>query len=355
MINVTQLKNSLTPNDIISILSSLGAECRKQSDTELIFDSICHHREDAPNHKPKLYYYIGTNLLLCYSCSWQGDIIALVQHIKDCNFVDALNFICDILHIDSEVYEKRQLTVYNWQKDLKRYIKRHTDYDDLRVYDENILSFFDKKYHDSWIDEGISIESMEKYEIGWYPWHNSIVIPCRDDHFNLIGCRERFIRPEDCEGGKYRPLQMLSGEIYKFPTHSTFFGIYQNQDAIKNTKTVWLLEGEKSCIKFDSWFGDNNVALAMYGTNLGTYRRDYLVGLGVNEAVIMIDSDFHQYGDAEYEDFETNVFKIANQLKNFMTVSVCYNNQGYEGYKFAPCDFTREQFDVMYKRREFIE
>ncbi|MBQ0089342.1 MAG: hypothetical protein KBT27_08415, partial [Prevotellaceae bacterium] len=89
--------------------------------------------------------------------------------------------------------------------------------------------------------------------------------------------------------------------------------------------------------------------------NLGTYRRDYLVDLGVNEAVIMIDSDFHKVGDEEYNKFEQNVFKIASQLKNFMKVSVCYNNQDYEGYKFAPCDFTREQFDIMYKEREVVE
>lgn len=351
MINVKQLKENLTINDIISLMSELDADYNSINDNEIHFKSICHK-----SNSYKLYYYIESQNFYCHRCAEQWDIFSLVQHIKKCNFVDALNFICDVLHIDSGTLMSCQQNVYNWQKDLGRYLKgRHYDYDDLRVYDDKILSFFDKKYHESWISEGISIESMKKYEIGWYERHNSIIIPCRDDNFNLIGCRERFIRPEDCESGKYRPLQMLDGTIYKFPTHSTFFGIYQNQEAIKRTKTVWLVEGEKSVIKFDSWFGDDNIALAMYGTNLGAYRRDYLVNLGVNEVVIMIDSDFHQYGDEEYNKFEQNVFKIAGQLKGFTKVSVCYNSQGYDGYKFAPCDFTKEQFDIMYNEREFVE
>ncbi|MBQ0090788.1 MAG: hypothetical protein KBT27_15790, partial [Prevotellaceae bacterium] len=194
MINIKQLKDSLTINDIISLMSELDADYNSINDSEIHFKSICHE-----SNSYKLYYYVESQNFYCHRCAEQWDIFSLIQHVKDCNFIDALNFVCDILHIDSGTYQQRQLNTYNWQRDLGRYLKgKYCDYDDLKVYDDKFLSFFDKKYHKSWLDEGISIKSMEKYEIGWYQRHNSIIIPCRDDNFNLIGCRERFIRPEDC-------------------------------------------------------------------------------------------------------------------------------------------------------------
>lgn len=354
MINVTQLKNSLTPNDIISILSSLGAECRKESDTELIFDSICHHREDAPNHKPKLYYYIDTNLLLCYSCSWQGDIIALVQHIKDCNFVDALNFICDILHIDSEVYEKRQLTAYNWQKDLKRYIKRHTDYDDLRVYDENILSFFDKKYHDSWISFGLSVKTLEAFDIRWYERTQSIIIPVYDNHRNLVGIRSRNILPDS--EVKYIPTSLLDGTTYKFPTNMIMYGSWMNEDAIRRQRVCYLAEAEKSVLRLAEWLGvDNNPSLAMFGSTLSKYNRDYIVSLGVNEVILVADRDFEEYDTEEYYQWEEKMCALADKFKGFCKVSIMYDKDLKLGYKDNVCDGSKEYFDEMYERREFFE
>jgi len=148
---------------------------------------------------------------------------------------------------------------------------------------------------------------------------------------------------------------LLNGKYFNFPTNAVFYGINQNIEAIKRKKTVWLVEGEKSVLKFNTWFGKNNLSLAMYGSNFSKQRREYLLKLGVKSVIIMIDSDFEQYGDKNYQLFEKKVFKIVDMLKGFFEISVCYNNQGYDGYKFAPCDFSKEQFKILYKNREIIK
>lgn len=357
MINIQKLKSEMSSYDVIEILCQLGAELKRETSSELIFTSICHHGEDAINHKPKLYYYKDNYSFYCFSCTWSGDIIALVQLVNNYNFAEAVKYICDILHINSGYLALNvNLNVYDWKKDFLRYSqKNYKDDIELTVYDDNILNFFEKKYPLSWIECGISIETMNKYEIKYYALHNSIVIPCRDEGGNLIGIRERFLNDEDCYNGKYKPLSMLNGKIFKFPTNQMFYGIYQNIEAIKRYKIVWLVEGEKSVNIADTWYGNDNVAVAMYGVNLGDNRKNFLLNLGIEEAVIMIDSDFHNNNNDELKIFWHRVKKIADSLKGFIKVSVCYNNQNYDGYKFSPFDFTKEQFEALYEMREYIE
>lgn len=357
MINVNKLKSSLTPTQIIDILLSLGADCKKESDKELVFSSIC-CKENANERSPKLYYYISTQNFVCYRCNFSGDVIALVREIKHLPFIDALCWICDTIGVDPDVFGRKSIKqIDDWQHRLKKYLTRQSSDVELQVYDDKILNFFPKEYHQSWIDDGISIETMQKYEIAYYPYHNSIVIPCRDESDNLIGIRERFLRPEDCERGKYRPLLMLDDKYhFKFPTNKVFYGIGNNMEAIKRRQVVWLCEGEKSVLKADTFYGDDSVALALYGSNLGKYRRDYLVSLGVKEVVICLDSDFHEIGDnEEYNLFEKKVFKMAQQLKGFFKISVCYNNAGLDGYKCSPFDWDKETFEMLYDNREVIE
>lgn len=356
MINVKKLKQSLTVIQVKDILMSLGADCVKENEKEIIFGSIC--CEKHPNeHKAKLYYYIEKGNFFCYKCSFSGDILALIQEVRQCNFLDALGWLCDELHIDSEIFErKKNKDVVDWHSIQKFLPKCNNNVVDLQVYNDEILKFFPQIYHQSWIDEGITIDTMRKYEIAYYPLHNSIVIPCRDESGNLIGIRERFLRPEDCENGKYKPLTMLDYKNYhfNFPTNQVFYGIEHNINAIKRKKTVFLLEGEKSVLKFDSWYGDNSIALAMYGSNLGKHRIRYLSSLGVSDVIIMIDSDFHTIGDEEYKQFEKKIFNMSKPLQGFFNVSVCYNNIGLNGYKFAPCDWDKETFEKLYKHRESI-
>lgn len=357
MINIQKLKSEMSSYNIIEILCQLGAELKKETSNELIFTSICHHGEDAINHKPKLYYYKDTYSFYCFSCTWSGDIIALVQLINNYTFSEAVKYICDLLHINSGYLGLNiNPKVYDWKKDFLRYTQKNYKSDiDLTVYNEGILNFFEEKYPLPWIEEGISIDTMRKYEIKYYSLHNSVVIPCRDEGGNLIGIRERFLNEEDCYGGKYKPLSLLNGKTFKFPTNQMFYGIYQNIEAIKKHKKVWLVEGEKSVLKADTWYGNNSIALAMYGVNLGDNRRDFLLSLGIEEAVIMIDSDFQNINDDEFLVFWNRVKKIADSLKGFIQVSVCYNNQNYNGYKFAPFDFDKEEFETLYEMRKYIE
>lgn len=95
--------------------------------------------------------------------------------------------------------------------------------------------------------------------------------------------------------------------------------------------------------------------MALYGSQLGLYRRNQLVKMGVNKVILALDSDFHNIGDKEYEAFEKKIFSLGKLFKGYAKVSVIYNNIGLENaYKCSPFDFTLNEYKTLYDNQEVL-
>lgn len=360
MINIKQLKQNLKTEDIISIVESLGGTLKKQADDELIFTSIC-CKADADNHKPKLYYYPNSTKKYdglsfhCYKCSETFDIISLVQHQKDCSFMNAVNYICDTIGISSGTYEHEvNPNSYNWQRDLRTYITKEQEEVELTVYDESVLNFFDKAYHQDWLDFGISEKVLDFYGIKYYNYRQQVVIPVFDEGKNLVGIRARNMNPNS--DAKYIPVSLLNGESFKFPVSYIMYGIWCNEEAIRKKRILYLVEAEKSVLKLATWFGiSNNPSLAMYGSNLSDYNRDYLISLGIEEVIIIPDRDFKEIGDDNYNKWVGKIEKQIKMFSAFCRVSVAWDKEMMLEYKDNICDGSKEYFDKMIEERDIID
>lgn len=115
--------------------------------------------------------------------------------------------------------------VYNWRSKFGKYLKARNVNEpvELKVYDDSILEYFEPLYHQEWIDEHISIQTMIKYEIRWYPYQNCIIIPIRNSEGDMVGIRGRWLNPDDKI--KYKPVKMLNGTEYKFNQSSFIWNI----------------------------------------------------------------------------------------------------------------------------------
>lgn len=348
MIDITQLKSRLTPDDIIAIMDSLDTPLYRADEQNCVFYSSCHHPNDPLGHKPRLWYYIESRSFYCWVCHFSGDIIAIVQHLRHCNFNQAIAHICNLLHIEAVEY-KQDDSFDNWQV-MRRWLPNadieHTE--PLPKYDKRVLSLFDHLYPQDWVEYGISKDTLDKFGIGWYGRLGAISIPVMFDN-ELVGIRGRFTRKQDTAKGKYKPLTTLDGTTYKFPTGSCFYGYDQNKAAIQRSKTVMLFESEKSVLKAPTYGIDNS--LAVFGSNVSKRQIELLVNLGVNDVILAFDSDYQRVGDDEFKYFVAKMKKIIVKLKPYFSVSLIYNNQGYDGYKFSPVDFTRAQFDRLYESK----
>ena len=367
-----QVIDSLTLKDYEDLIIKTGGIIKQKNNTNWILMTYCHNK-DPLQGSPKLEFYLSTKTFYCFSgCQQSYNIVTLLQQRfkilgEEKNRVEVLKYIIDTCGLDIDLknveIKEKSNDICDWQSVLSKYTRYKNSYNELKPYNKSILNGFPKLYHQDWLDYGITMETMEKYNIRYYPYRNQILIPCFREDGSLIGIRVRNMDEIVLKEGtpKYFPLYLLDGTSFEFPTNNYFYGENYNLEEIKRTGVVWLVESEKSVLKMDSWFGEHNVSLAMYGSNLGKKRFDKLISLGLNEVVIILDSDFHSIYDEnnelteEYIKFEDKVLKMAKPFKPYVNkITCCFNNQGYEGYKFSACDFTKEQFDILYKNREVV-
>ena len=360
------LYEQMTEDDYYIVMRRLGVNHRGNR-----FQSCCHHSN--PNDGGyNLAFNPNSKSFMCFSqCSCSYSLLSLVKKHKElvdgkCSTWSAMKFICDQVNIPfnfKEEVKQVNTNIYKWQNSLLKYTKNKNKNIELRVYNKKILNYFPKIYHTDWIDYGISEEVLDKYNIGWYNYKQQITIPCYRQNGDLIGIRVRNMNPEiDI---KYIPLQLLDGTEFNFPTNEVFYGENFNWTNVQRTKSVILVESEKTVMKYESWYGaKNNICLGLYGSVLSNAKLKKLLSWNCETFYICLDSDFEsiEYSNNDekitsYEKFEKKVMNIYNKLKPYAkSVYVIYNNLGFENcYKYSITDYTREQFEKIWNNKEKIE
>lgn len=358
-VDAKKLKSKLKIDDYKKIMKELDIPAFSENNNCIVYWSG-EKNKNALNGSPKLYFYKSTGMYVGYTSGCTMDIIGLCQRRltllgQPASFIDALNFILNSTGIDGEVCQRlTKKTSYDWEEDLGKYIRHKRNDSTLPVYDKLILNQLCHSYPQSWIDEGISIDSMEKYGIGLYERTNAITIPCMDKEGNLIGIRTRNQRPDLIEQAKYIPLTLLDGTCYKFNTNSALYGLNYNWAEIERTKTVWLGESEKFCLKLDTWYKEKNVALGMFGKNLGIGRRNELLKLGVNKVIYVPDNDCKNGTQEEYKKWEEEIFRFAKLFDGYAKFEVVYDNLDLLNPKDNATDKDYDTWLKLYENREII-
>lgn len=359
-INAKRLKSALTLSDYEKIEKALGLREFSKTSNQVVFYNADKYK-DPTKQTPKLYRYNDTKVYISYTKACSYDIIGLVQAVKitqgeECSFLNAIDYILSVTGLDPSAYQRlTSKKVYNWEDELGKYVKIKRGESALKTYDREILEELPKFYPQEWIEEGIGVDTMEKYGIAYYPRLQATTIPCFDVKGDLIGIRCRHWLPEEIDNGKYRPLQLLDPKkIYSFPTNNVFYGENYNRPEIERTGHVILVEGEKSVLKADTWWHEKSNVLALYGSNIGLKRVRELVRMGVNHVTLALDSDFHEVGDEDYQEFEKKIIKLGEMFRGYADVDVVYNNIGLDWYKCSPFDGDEEVFKKMWEKREII-
>ena len=243
-INLQELRENLTEQHIINILTSLGAETYEDRGNEIIFPTICHNPRDQ-EASMKLYYYKNSFMFHCYTeCSENFDIFDLIKKVKlvnheEYNFYEVVYSIADLAayNIFSETTNEKYIS--------NRDTYRNTQEIVLKEYDKTVLEIFKPYCTAEWTREGITEKSIKKFNISYYSYKNKIVIPHYDIDGRLIGIRGRTLEPEEEQlYGKYMPLK-VENILYKHPLSFNLYGIYENKEDIKTYGKAIIFEGER--------------------------------------------------------------------------------------------------------------
>jgi hypothetical protein len=358
--NFKELRQELTDEMIKDILSQFNVEPVEEDSDKIIFPTCCHNLEGG---SPKLYYFKNTKLFRCFTeCSDTFDIFTLLRKMYELRGQTiSLRQAVSLCDLDATSISPQDQNVLRALDDIKYMQELNNTYipdvDNLNLttYDKNILKKYSFDYLGfmPWVEEGITIESLQKFNIKYDNYNDAIIIPNFDYNGELIGLRARFFREEDMLKGKYRPVY-VNGTLYNHPTGRTFYGIYENHLNIERKKTAVIFEGEKSVLQYNGLYGsDNNVALATLGQNITKDHIQYLLKMKVNNVILAYDTDYEDY--AQLAEVEQKYIQKAKILSPYFNVSILIDYDFDLPHKSSPIDGGKDIFEKILKNRRIIK
>ena len=380
MVRTEDLLKEVTTDIVIDIMKENGSDLYgtttdgRTKQKCLWFRTICH---GGDSHK--LCYFTETKDFYCYTSCGRMKFWELIKRIR--NATDKTFYEKVVLYIAKKVGsptqesrigfsnpdEDRQLrSVLNEMLNYiptKRLYKKETDYKITNFYDDTLLKYFEHDvFYESWLDEGISPESMRKYEICWYEDQEYIIIPHRDIKGRLVGIRRRSFNPRD-KNNKYMPL-IIEGKMYDHPLSLNVYGLYYNKEAIKKSGIAVIMEGEKSVLKGDTYFGKDNNIVATCGFNVSEWQLDALIKAGAETIVLGFDKDFddrlvYDYEQdtslwKEYQRYKERIKILAQRIASRCKVFVIEDKEGLLGLKDSPVDKGKEVYQYLFDHKKKI-
>ena len=370
--NKDEIKNSLTIDQVFEIVQSFGGDPIMKEDF-FISKTICHNYFGEGSYK--LYYYDNTKLFRCYTdCGDTFDIFELVCKVQNLNgkfkqynnegeslyrewqLFDAINFVIKFFNLsfDNSFSENNYNVLLDW-KILSRYEDLSEKYEsqivELKIYDDNILKNLPTPRIIPWENEGISKEVMSHHNICYNPQSQAIIIPHYNINNQLIGIRERTLIKDEEKYGKYKPA-ILNYKMYNHPLGFNLYNLNNSKEQIKVIKKAIIGEGEKFCLMYASYFGeDNDISVACCGSSLTSYQIQLLLSLGVEEIIIAFDKQFKEIGDDEFKRWTKKLINIHKKYSSYATISFMFDKYNLLEYKDSPIDKDKNTFLELFNRR----
>lgn len=358
------IKEQITDEDVFNLLQDFGGN-PIDNGKAFISDTICHNEPGVGSHK--LYYYKANKMCYCYTgCSEPSfDIFELVRKVfriqknKELDFNDAIRWVAQklniIVQLDNINPEDDILEDWHYLDNYNRVqeIELSTNNIILKEYDKNILKRFNYNIAITpWLHEGISQKVIQDNQIGYYPGEEQITIPHFDINNKLVGIRGRsLIEDEADKYGKYRPLK-INGELYNHPLSMNLYNLNNSKENIQIMKTAILYESEKSCLKYQSFFGqENDISVAVCGSAVSEFQVNLLIQNGAREIVLAFDRDFEELGDDRFKRLKNKVSNLSKKYCNDVIISIIWDKEKITGLKSSPIDEGADKFLQLFKER----
>lgn len=385
MIDKDELLQRITPEIVIEIMDENRAPLNHTSrdgstgQKLLWFKTICHG-----GSKPKLCYFTQSKNFFCYtSCGAMSffECIKRIRNVRDSDFYKGvILYVADKVGLKSTkekgfgTYRKDDrddlrlledsVGVDGWKDYCEKLKNQNDNINNKVIQDETILNYFENKVYNGWLTEGISEASMKKYGIKWYEYQKHIIIPHRNENGQLIGIRRRSLKPED-KNNKYMP-EFIEGKDYGHSLGLNLYGLYENKEAIQERGKAIIVEGEKSVLLSDTYFGKRSIAVATCGFSVSNKQANLLGNLGVTQVYLGFDKDFDEFNNKaimgynsnpatkrDFEMYKNKINSIASKLAGMgFAVYIIKDKEGKLKIKDSPFDEGKETFQKLFKSAE---
>ena len=350
MIDLKKLKEQLTPEDIIELVTYLGADRYNQRKGCIMFPTICHNI-DSEEASLKLYYYENSQLFKCYTgCPEESfDIYALFEkrfkllkknydYYKDIVLIIAKNK--KVTELDNQSFTNK------YESDFSQYNSPNIVLN-IPAISKRVLKVFNFYPTVEWLNDGISEEAMKEYNILYSIDRNSIIIPHFNENNELIGIRGRNLNDDDIKYGKYAPVQ-IEGIIYSHPLTYNLYGLNNVKENIERYRMAIIAESEKACMQYYTMFGkDKNICCAACGSNIHYYQIELLLRHNVDKILIAFDKEGENW--EEQQKYFKKLENFCLKYRNKVEMGFIWDTQNLLNLKDSPFDKGKDIFLKLYK------
>ena len=343
MIDLKKLKEQLTPEDIIELVTYLGADRYYQRKGCIIFPTICHNI-DSEEASLKLYYYENSQLFKCYTgCPEESfDIYALFEkrfkllkknydYYKDIVLVIAKNK--KITELDNQSFNDK------YESDFSQYNSPNIVLN-IPAISKRVLKVFNFYPTVEWLNDGISEEAMKEYNILYSIDRNSIIIPHFNENNELIGIRGRNLNDDDIKYGKYTPVQ-IEGVIYSHPLTYNLYGLNNVKEK------VWINDCTGRLVLVINQGQILPATGAACGSNIHYYQIELLLRHNVDKILIAFDKEGENW--EEQQKYFKKLENFCLKYRNKVEMGFIWDSQNLLKLKDSPFDKGKDIFLKLYK------
>lgn len=203
-----------------------------------------------------------------------------------------------------------------------------------KVLPDDYMNRYEKRWGKlkTWEDEGISKDSLNRFQVYYDSFSNRLVYPIRNMSGKIVNIGGRTLDPQWKEKGQKKYCY-----FYSWGTMDTIYGLSENMEYILEKKEVILFEGCKSVLIADSW-GIKNCA-SLLTSHLNPHQMKILAKLGCR-VVFALDKDVDIRKDHNIK-----------KLKRYVNVEYLFDRDNLLDAKDAPVDKGVVIFQKLYDER----
>ena len=342
-----EIIDNLKVSSVIDLMKKLGADRYKEEEHQIIFPTICHNADGA-DASMKLYFYKNSKMFYCYTECGAMSIFKFLKHYYEARDIE-YDWVSDIYNVVMDCSNFNPSHGFATPRYVSLRDKYGMERKELQLpeYNKGALDTFIRRYPPEWLNDGISREAMNKFDIRYSISQNKIIIPHLDIDGRLVGIRGRALNDWEIENvGKYMPVK-LEQTWYKHPLSMNLYGLYENKSIIKKQKICYVFESEKSVLQFES-FNIPHCAVAVCGSQFNKYQLNILLKhCAPSEIVICFDSEENE-GETKYFD---KLYALCKKYTQYCQFSFVYDRLGLLGKKDSPSDKGEETFKKLIEKR----
>ena len=270
-----------------------------------------------------------------FSSGIGGNVLTFVRYYHHCGYQKAIEILKNYAGITGEISgPQKRLEI---TKVAKRFLHNKAP---VRSNKRAILSpdYMDRfliapEKLSVWEQEGISHATLEKFQVRYDDFSNRLVYPIRNAEGALVNVGGRTLDPDWKAHGlrKYTYFHRWGGEM------NVIYGLFENREAILQSREIILFEGAKSVMLADTWGIQNTGAILT--SHLNPSQMKILLRLGCR-VVFALDKEVQIMQD-----------RNIRRLKQYVNVEYIRDRWGLLEDKDAPVDKGIEVWRKLYEGR----